>query len=193
MRPHTHRVCHIVPFHNAVAYSMARWTCRSFPYISTVFATALQKLTAENAARSASFLLASRAMPLLRSSGSPLVAQSAKRSHRLLPWRVCVRDGENARFLFDALSFYWTRNSVPCSRATAFRRATGSCGGKGGERRKAELFLFFCRFAAVMVFFLTYFTKKWIFFDSCSFSAVDFFRIVPIINYYDNVLLKNFS
>ncbi len=32
---------------------MARWTCRSFPYISTVFATALQKLTAENAARSA--------------------------------------------------------------------------------------------------------------------------------------------
>ena len=46
-------MCHIVPFHNAVAYSMARWTCRSFPNIFTVFATALQKLTAENAARSA--------------------------------------------------------------------------------------------------------------------------------------------
>ena len=134
-----------------------------------------------------------KGVPLLRSSGSPLVARSAKRSHCFLPLRVCVRDGGNARFLFDALFFYWTRNSVPCSRATAFRRATGSCGGKGGERRKAELSLFFCRFAAVMVFFLTYFTKKWIFFSFCRFSAVDFFRIVPIINYYDNVLLKNFS
>ena len=126
-----------------------------------------------------------KGVPLLRSSGSPLVARSAKRSHCFLPRRVCVRDGGNARFLFDALFFYWTRNSVPCSRATAFRRATGSCGGKGGERRKAELFLFFCRFAAVMVFFLTYFTKKWNFFNFCSFSAVDIFRIMPIINYYD--------
>ena len=46
-----------------------------FVRFSTVFATLLQKLTAENAARSASFLLASRALPLLRSSGSPLVAR----------------------------------------------------------------------------------------------------------------------
>ena len=46
--------------------------------ISTVFATPLQKLTAENAARQCKFSARVKGLPLLRSSGSPLVARSAK-------------------------------------------------------------------------------------------------------------------
>ena len=45
---------------------------------STVFATPLQKLTAENAARQCKFSARVKGLPLLRSSGSPLVARSAK-------------------------------------------------------------------------------------------------------------------
>ena len=116
-----HSVRHIVPSPNASLGRRHDETVNVFSFFYR-FCNRLQKLTAENAARSASFLLASRAMPLLRSSGSPLVARSAKRSHCFLPRRVCVRDGGNARFLFDALFFYWTRNPVPCSETSAFRR-----------------------------------------------------------------------
>ena len=61
-----------------------------FFLFSTVFATPLQKLTAENAARSASFLLASRAMPLPWCSGGTLPhTVCAIQCHFITPHSVC--------------------------------------------------------------------------------------------------------